>query len=159
MRPGLRISFTNPLVTVPFVSFAFGSKGATIQNAINPIATITDGTSNTTLYSERCGLSKQYYTGYKSDATAIQTGAIWADSDNRITVTGYSADGHTKNGPCVINCNNQQGDIYSFHVVGANVAFADGHVKFLAEATSGSNQLVNLQLSQHEGGGEIVSTD
>lgn len=152
---GAEIGFTNPLVTVPFVSYAFGSKGATVQNAITPIAAITDGTSNTTLYSERCGLSKQYYTGYKSDATAIQTGAIWADSDNRITVTGYSADGHTKNGPCVVNCNNQQGDIYSFHIVGANVAFADGHVKFISSLI-GINQLVQMVT---RGGGEIVSTD
>jgi hypothetical protein len=102
---GAEISFTNPLVTVPFAGP--GSKGATVQNAITKLATITDGTSHTTLYSERSGKSKQYYSGYVSDATPIQTGAIWADADNRITVTGTSADGKSgfASGPSVMNSN------------------------------------------------------
>jgi prepilin-type N-terminal cleavage/methylation domain-containing protein/prepilin-type processing-associated H-X9-DG protein len=152
---GAEISFANPLVTVPFAGS--GSKGATVQNAITKLASITDGTSHTTLYSERSGKSKQYYSGYISDATPIQTGAIWADADNRITVTGTSADGKSgfATGPSVMNSNNQQGDIFSFHTGGANVAFADGHVTFLSKSMD-INTLVSLVT---RGGGEIDSQE
>ena len=153
---GAEIAFSNPLVTVPFITATYGagSKGATRQNGKTPLGEITDGTSNTTLYSERCGKIKQYYTGFVSDLTPIQTGAIWADADNRITVTGTSPDGKSASGsgPCVVNCNNQSGDIYSFHVGGANISYADGHVGFIA-ANIDLNILVKLVT---KGGGEIV---
>ena len=151
---GAEIAFTNTTcVNVPFKGF--GSKGATIQNDKTPTAFITDGTSHTTLYSERCGKSKQYYKSRVPDlSVAIQTGAIWADADNRITVTGSSSDGKAffGQGPCVVNCNNQQGDIYSFHSGGANVAFADGHVVFMNDSLD-INVLVSLVT---RGGGEVV---
>jgi prepilin-type N-terminal cleavage/methylation domain-containing protein/prepilin-type processing-associated H-X9-DG protein len=155
---GAEIGFSNPLVTIPFAGP--GSKGATAQNAKTILASITDGTSNTTLYSERSGKSKQYYAGYISDATPITTGAIWADADNRITVTGTQADGKSSpiafgKGKCVVNCNNQQGDIFSFHTAGANVVYADGHVTFIS-----ANIDLNILASQvTRGGGEIVDHD
>ncbi len=73
------------------------------------------------------------------------TGVIWADSDNRITVTGTSYNGLTASGsgPCVINCNNQSGDIYAFHAGGANMCYADGHVSFVSSSI-GLNILVSL---------------
>ena len=85
------------------------------------------------------------------------TGPIWADSDNRITVTGTEPDGKNTtvkfgNGPCVMNCNNQQGDVYSFHIGGANVAFADGSVRFVSQSID-INTLVSLVT---KGGGEVV---
>ena len=152
---GAEIAFANPLVTVPFAGT--GSKGASVQNAKTSLGTITDGTSHTTLYSERSGRSKQYYTGSTSDSTPILTGAIWADADNRITVTGTHADGKNAigTGPCVINCNNQQGDIYSFHTGGANVAYVDGHVSFVSKSID-VNILVPLVT---RGGGEIGDLD
>ena len=148
---GAEIGYANPLVTITWAGG--GSKGATRQNDLTPIRDITDGTSNTTLYSERCGKGKQYFRGV-SAATAIQTGAIWADSDNRITVTGTSTDGTTAfgSGPCIMNCNNQQGDIYSFHTGDANVAFADGHVQFISESIP-----INIVASLvTKGGDEVV---
>ncbi len=152
---GAEIAFSNPLVaaSVPFALLA--SKGATRQNANTPMGALTDGASNTTLYSERCGKAKQYYASYIPDASvAIQTGAIWADADNRITVTGTSPDGKSAigTGNCVINCNNQQGDIFSFHIGGANVAFADGHVKFMGNGID-IGVLASLVT---RGGGETV---
>jgi prepilin-type N-terminal cleavage/methylation domain-containing protein/prepilin-type processing-associated H-X9-DG protein len=143
---GMEIGFANPLVTVAWAGQ--GSKGATKQNGITRITEITDGTSNTTLYSEAAGRSMQCYTGGQCVAFGGNTGPIWADSDNRITVTGTEPDGmNTKvkfgNGPCVMNCNNQQGDIYAFHVNGANVAFADGSVRFVQQ-TININTLVSL---------------
>jgi prepilin-type processing-associated H-X9-DG protein len=153
---GAEIAFTNPLITVPWAGA--GSKGATRQNGNTPIGEITDGTSNTTLYSEACGRNMLYVTGYiPSPLPAGTTGAIWADSDNRITVTGTAPDGSTNTvkagqGPCVVNCNNIQGDIFSFHVGGANISYADGHVGFISQNIS-INVLVSLVT---KGGGETV---
>ena len=135
-KNGVEIAYSNPLVVEAF-PIGYCNKGATAQNTTTPMAMITDGTSNTTLYSERCGKGVQYYAGnIAATGVAITTGAIWADADNRITVTGTSYDGKSASGtgPCVMNCNNQQGDVYSFHVGGANIAFADGHVKFVAQS-------------------------
>jgi prepilin-type processing-associated H-X9-DG protein len=150
---GAEIGFANGLVTVPWNGLR--SKGATRQNGTTKVAEITDGMSNTTLLSEACGKWAQYYKlKVPSAAPASATGIIWADSDNRITVTGTSPDGLSAfgAGPCVINCNNQQGDIYSFHFGGANLCYCDGHVSFLSEQV-GLNILVSLVT---KGGGEIV---
>jgi prepilin-type processing-associated H-X9-DG protein len=133
---GAEIAAANPIL-VPFYPNGPPSKGAERQNAITPIVEITDGTSNTTLYSEAAAKDTQYFTNYVNGGpnTSV-TGAIWADSDNRITVTGTSADGRSQfgTGPCVMNCNNLQGDIYSFHTSGANICFADGSVRFVRES-------------------------
>jgi prepilin-type processing-associated H-X9-DG protein len=150
---GAEIAFANPLVTVPFTGFA--SKGATRQNALTKVGEIKDGMSNTTLFSEAVGRSLQYYKGgISAPMPAGATGSIWADSDNRITVTGTSPDGLSAigSGPCVVNCNNQSGDIFAFHPGGANICYADGHVSFLS-AQVGLNVLTALVT---KGGGEIV---
>ena len=59
------------------------------------------GQSQTTLYSEASGRDRQCFTGGKwsqSYAAGLDaTGMIWADSDNRITVTGYRPDRHATN--------------------------------------------------------------
>jgi prepilin-type N-terminal cleavage/methylation domain-containing protein/prepilin-type processing-associated H-X9-DG protein len=153
---GAEIAFTNTLISVPFAGT--GSKGATAQNGLTSLGAVTDGMSNTTLYSERAGKMMQYYSAHVADPTvAIQTGAIWADADNRITVTGTSADGKSSfgSGSCMMNCNNQQGDVYSFHTGGANIVFADGHVKFVSQNID-MNVLVAMVT---RGGGEVISID
>jgi prepilin-type processing-associated H-X9-DG protein len=55
-------------------------------------------------------------------------------------------------GPCVLNCNNLQGDIYSFHPTGANVSFADGSVRFRRDSFS----IVILVVLVSKDGGEVV---
>lgn len=150
---GAEIGYANPLVTVPWAGLQ--SKGATRQNALTPVSEIYDGMSNTTLFSEACGRSLQYYkSGVSAPLPSGATGIIWADSDNRITVTGTSPDGLSAfaTGPCVVNCNNQQGDIFSFHPGGANLCYADGHVSFISTSI-GINILVSLVT---KGGHEIV---
>ncbi|QEL20951.1 DUF1559 domain-containing protein [Limnoglobus roseus] len=157
---GAENGFSNPLVVAGGTAWAGGgSKGALRQNGPTRITEITDGTSNTTLYSEAAGRDQQCYAGKKCsayDPTKI-TGPIWADSDNRITVTGTSADGLSAfgTGACIMNCNNLQGDIYSFHTGGANAVFADGSVRFLRDTIT----ISTLAALVTKGGGEVVTLD
>src|SRR5207249_1529290 len=106
-----------------------GSKGALRQNGTTRILEIRDGTSNTTLYSELAGRDKLWVNGTATTWRAGDTGAVWADSDNRITVTGTDptttdptvskSSAATSTGTCVMNCDNSQGDIFAFHTGGA----------------------------------------
>jgi prepilin-type N-terminal cleavage/methylation domain-containing protein/prepilin-type processing-associated H-X9-DG protein len=151
---GAEVAYSNPIVAAAWPGTP--SKGAMRQNGTNPIAAISDGLSNTTLFSEAGGRSRQFYADRSSanyDATKI-TGPIWADSDNRLTVTGTDATGKTNfgTGPCAMNCNNLQGDIYSFHPGGANVCFADGHVQFVKQTVS----ITVLAALVTAAGGEVV---
>jgi prepilin-type N-terminal cleavage/methylation domain-containing protein/prepilin-type processing-associated H-X9-DG protein len=150
---GADLAFANPVVLAAYPGIP--SKGALRQNGPTKITEISDGTSNTTLYSEAAGRAQQCYTGKKCVAydTSL-TGQIWADSDNRITVTGTDATGTTSfgTGTCVMNCNNLQGDIYSFHTGGANVCFADGSVRFLRD----SIPITTLIAMVTKAGGEVV---
>jgi prepilin-type N-terminal cleavage/methylation domain-containing protein/prepilin-type processing-associated H-X9-DG protein len=153
---GAEIGFANPIVAAAVGWAGPGSKGALRQNGMTRILEITDGTSNTIMYSEAAGRDRQCYTGKQCvayDQTKI-TGPIWADSDNRITVTGTdnTGKGSIGSGPCAMNCNNLAGDIYSFHTGGANVAFVDGSVRLIREGVS----IVVLAELVTKGGGEVV---
>jgi prepilin-type N-terminal cleavage/methylation domain-containing protein/prepilin-type processing-associated H-X9-DG protein len=154
---GAEIAYANPLLAAIFPGVP--SKGALRQNGPTRITELLDGTSNTTLYSEAAGRDKQCYTGRSCTAydPAKITGPIWADSDNRLTVTGTDPTGRDPaqfgKGPCVMNCNNLQGDVYSFHIGGANVGFADGSVRFVKETVS-IKVLASLVTKD---GGEVIS--
>jgi prepilin-type N-terminal cleavage/methylation domain-containing protein/prepilin-type processing-associated H-X9-DG protein len=153
---GAEIAYANPLVAAAYPAGTTPSKGAMRQNGFTDITFITDGTSNTTLFSEAGGRSKQYYTDRSPVAYDVNniTGPIWADSDNRLTLTGTSPDGKSAfgTGPCVMNCNNLQGDIYSFHTGGANVAFADGSVRYVRQTVS----ITVLAALVTGAGGEVI---
>lgn len=127
---GTEIAWSNPLVAAIFPGVP--NKGALRQNGTTRLAEITDGTSNTTLYSEASGRHLQYFADRSSaPLPAGTTGSIWADADNRITVTGTDATGRSiGSGACAINCNNLSGDVFSFHSAGANIAYVDGSVRF-----------------------------
>jgi prepilin-type N-terminal cleavage/methylation domain-containing protein/prepilin-type processing-associated H-X9-DG protein len=150
------------LASNPILAAVYGgrppSKGAMRQNGLTKIAEILDGTTNTTLYSEAAGRDLQYFAdrvGVTYDFTKI-TGPIWADSDNRLTVTGTDPTGRINigTGPCVMNCNNLQGDVYSFHPGGANIGFADGSVRFVAQSIS----IVTMAALVTKASGENLST-
>jgi prepilin-type N-terminal cleavage/methylation domain-containing protein/prepilin-type processing-associated H-X9-DG protein len=149
------IGFANPLVAAGVQWAGNQSHGAMEQNGPTPLVHITDGLSNTTLFSEACGRDYQYFTGNVRGAMpAGTTGPIWCDSDNRITVTGTDGTGTVNLGPCAMNCNNLNGDIYSFHTGGANIGFADGSVRFVSKSIS----IVTLASLVTKGGGEVVDT-
>jgi prepilin-type N-terminal cleavage/methylation domain-containing protein/prepilin-type processing-associated H-X9-DG protein len=155
---GAEIGYSNPLVAAAYPAGTIPSKGALRQNGPTRITEISDGTSTTTMYSEAAGRNLQYYANRSSVAynAASITGPIWADADNRLTVTGTDATGTTSfgTGPCVMNCNNLQGDIYSFHVNGANICFADGSVKFVSQSVS----IVTLTALVTKAGGEVIDS-
>jgi prepilin-type N-terminal cleavage/methylation domain-containing protein/prepilin-type processing-associated H-X9-DG protein len=154
---GAEIAYANPIVAAAYPGTP--SKGALRQNGTTRVVEISDGTSNTILYSEAAGRENQYYTDRRKfdyDNTKI-TGPIWADSDNRITVTGTSGDGKSNfgTGPCAMNCNNLQGDIYSFHTSGANIGFADGSVRFVNQTVS----ILVLAALVTKQGGEVIDAN
>jgi prepilin-type N-terminal cleavage/methylation domain-containing protein/prepilin-type processing-associated H-X9-DG protein len=154
---GAEIGFANANVTIQFAGF--GSKGSMRQNTITRPEEISDGLSNTTMFGEACGRDQSWVNGHSFPFPNV-TGPIQFDSDNRLTVTGTSSSAtdtaSSKNsagtGTCVMNCDNLQGDIYSFHSGGANIAFADGSVRFV-KTTININTLASLVT---RGGGEVV---
>jgi prepilin-type N-terminal cleavage/methylation domain-containing protein/prepilin-type processing-associated H-X9-DG protein len=152
---GAEIAYANTLVAAAHNNAA-PSKGALRQNGGTRILEITDGTSNTTLYSEAGGRDLQWFgDGTSTALPAGTTGPIWADSDNRLTVTGTGNEGHdtnTTSGTCAMNCNNLSGDIYSFHTGGANIGFADGSVRFVGQSIT----IVTLSALVTKSGGEVV---
>jgi prepilin-type N-terminal cleavage/methylation domain-containing protein/prepilin-type processing-associated H-X9-DG protein len=151
---GAEIAFTNSVVAAGVPWAGFGSKGALRQNGPTRITEITDGTSQTILYSELAGRDRICFAGRSCSGTYSTTGGIWADADNRITVTGTNPDGSAnKNGTACMNASNVSGDIYSFHVGGANACFADGSVRFIKDSVS----IVVLASLVTKGGGEVVN--
>jgi prepilin-type N-terminal cleavage/methylation domain-containing protein/prepilin-type processing-associated H-X9-DG protein len=156
---GVEIAYANPIVAAAYAPGYVPSKGALRQNGPTTIAEVSngDGTSCTSLFSEVSGRRLQCYTSKQCVAynAGSITGPIWADSDNRITVTGTSKDGLSQfgTGPCGMNCNNLQGDVYAFHSGGANILFCDGSVTFVSDSTS----LVILAAMVTKFGGEPLS--
>ncbi len=153
---GKEIAYANPLVAAAYPGTP--SKGALRQNGGTRVVEIIDGTSNTLLYSEAAGRDLQRYADRSSVPydVAKNTGMIWADADNRITVTGTDATGKggVASGPCAINCNNlSSGDAYSFHSSGINAVFADGSVRHLRSSMS----IVVLVALVTRDGGEVIS--
>jgi len=154
---GAEIAFTNTTVSAGVPWAGDGSKGALRQNGPTKITEITDGTSNTIIYSEAGSRDQLCTSGKKCVPLVVTTGTagMWASADNRITLTGANADGSANaNGSAAMNVTNQ-GDIYSFHTGGANVGFADGSVRFLRD----NIPITTLAALITKGGGEVVSSD
>ncbi len=97
-------------------------------NVLVRLTDITDGTSETILYAEDAGRPQPWRNGRLVPGQLI-SGGPWA---GRNLIWGMPADPNSP-WPCAINCSNNR-EIYSFHPGGANVAFADGSVRFLKES-------------------------
>jgi prepilin-type N-terminal cleavage/methylation domain-containing protein len=102
------------------------------DNYRRPLREITDGLSNTLLFSELAGRPQDWVLGalqpYETERFPNWWGP-WASYQSCIYKT-WSADGMTAGGPCTINCSNSWG-IYSFHTGGAFASMVDGSVHFL----------------------------
>ncbi len=125
------------------------------------IAQITDGLSNTILFSEDSNRPEYWVKGVRvydrippfgGAAAGSTSGGVWADHLKGFGIEGTSADGNTLVGECAINCNNSY-EIYSFHSGGANAAMADGSVRFLRESMT----IRTLAALTTRGAGEVIS--
>jgi prepilin-type N-terminal cleavage/methylation domain-containing protein/prepilin-type processing-associated H-X9-DG protein len=124
----------------------FDHNGVLTDNFIVHIGDIADGTSNTWMVGECAGAPYVCVTGgqiyasppYDPNTTGFYiSGNGWADETNGDQwIAGTDYDGGVAagfpltGGPCLINCVNIQ-NFYSFHRVGANFLYADGHVQFI----------------------------
>jgi prepilin-type N-terminal cleavage/methylation domain-containing protein/prepilin-type processing-associated H-X9-DG protein len=148
--------------------------GASYKGLLTPfperstIAGATDGLSNTILFGECAGREDVWRNGVRTAAetnTALPTvararGGAWATNDNPYSIGGR-APWRTTNptlgavipGPMKINNSNEWGHFfYSFHTGGANFAFGDGSVRFLAE----SSALRTIVAMATRDGGEVI---
>jgi len=152
-----------------FPNIADALRGVLRRQAEGPstFGGIADGTSNTILLAECAGREDVWrgrtMTPAQTDKTlpnpARARGGAWATNDNPYEI-GQRVEWVTGQnivpGPMKINNSNEWGHLfYSFHDAGANFAFADGSVRFLAESTS----LWTLGALVTRAGGEAVTPD
>ncbi len=96
-------------------------------------AMITDGLSNTSLLMESAGRPIRWTLGKPNyDPTSSVEGAGWADPENEFNLAGCDPATGFAPGPIAVNCTNG-GEIYAFHLAGANVLLADGSVRFMSK--------------------------
>jgi len=121
----------------------------------SPLSVVTDGLSNTTMFTESTGGATVYSHGglewKENDVAFGHIGAL-----NRMLQRSSSGDGKISyGGNCVINCANFGSGSFSFHPGGVNVAMGDGSVRFLKE-TIAVNTMFKL-IGVNDGG--IISSD
>jgi prepilin-type N-terminal cleavage/methylation domain-containing protein/prepilin-type processing-associated H-X9-DG protein len=105
-------------------------------NVQTPILQVSDGTSNTILLAESAGNPDEYAMG-RSTGNQVAAPGLWADHRTPFVFDGCDGAHPTAppTGPPAsrglsMNCTNN-GEIYSFHIGGANFLFGDGSVRFL----------------------------
>jgi prepilin-type N-terminal cleavage/methylation domain-containing protein/prepilin-type processing-associated H-X9-DG protein len=116
-------------------------------NRMTRLADITDGTSQTILYTEIAGRPQVWEMGRQVPGTLV--GGPWAA---RNLIWGAPTIAQRNFWPCAINCTNHS-EVYSFHPGGANAVFADGAVRFLGAD-------INIRILAAlvtRAGGEVVS--
>jgi prepilin-type N-terminal cleavage/methylation domain-containing protein/prepilin-type processing-associated H-X9-DG protein len=142
---------------------------------------IIDGAAHTAMIAEVAGRPRFYRTGhvvwekFKDGRAQPNEGGGWASQDNAIDIHGSQPNGAVesehkvriwndekqkwenekiKGGPCAINCTNEK-NVYSFHPNGANVAFADGSVRFVLQSIS----IRSLAAMVTRAGGEVLNNE
>lgn len=144
--------------------------GMLTKNGEPRLADVLDGLSNTIMYAESAGRPYVYRRGNKkfSDLPYARVNAGgWSRPASDFSVDGSSYDGASLPGPCAINCTNGEdvgsvafphpyygsegtAEAFAFHPGGANFAFGDGSVRFIA-STIGIREFARLVTRQ---GGE-----
>jgi prepilin-type N-terminal cleavage/methylation domain-containing protein/prepilin-type processing-associated H-X9-DG protein len=117
-------------------------------NGQTKVSDITDGTSNTLLFTESAGRPNAYGLGNQLNGQLNPGEGRWADPNGEMKIKGSNPNTfapmtsppglHDKvnlnANTCSMNCNNTN-EPYSFHTTGCNFAFADGSVHFLSVQT------------------------
>jgi len=111
------------------------------------LVTVRDGLSNTMFWTEDAGRPIRW-TLRTPNPNSFTSGAGWSDPDNEMWVDGYTTNGVTAGGPCMMNCNNNN-EVYSFHSGGALILLGDGHVVFARDTMA---PIVMAQLTTANGG-------
>jgi len=142
----------NPVLSTPQPA---NTAGVFSGSTPTRISDITDGTSNTLLFVECAGRPDLWRAGKKvpnpnNQSTLRVALGGWA-ATNLSAMRGYTVDGVSHPGPCMINCSNNFA-VNSFHSGIANVALADGSSRSL-NAKADINVLVALMTMA---GGEVV---
>jgi len=127
-----------------------GARAGVLSKGVkNMMRDITDGSSNSIMLAEAAGQPAVYtaagamkaarFAAYQDDKIvdlggnyAPADGTGWADPDCGFSINGATADGLDKYGPYMINKINVS-EVFSFHTGGAQVALADGSVRFISE--------------------------
>jgi prepilin-type processing-associated H-X9-DG protein/prepilin-type N-terminal cleavage/methylation domain-containing protein len=165
---GATTSVDQRLVTAGLIDFA--GPGIMPRNTYPRFAEVTDGLSNTIMLAESAGRPQIWRVGQPFGAPPDQriNGGGWARTQTDFSIAGSSADGTTFPGPCAINCANGDmvtvypspfygvegtGAVYSFHAGGANIAFADGSVRFIQQGID----IKTLAALVTRAGGEAIS--
>jgi len=167
---GAAWDYTNVAVVAPGLLQYLGYPGGptfesvwrgTMSSRGSTVAEITDGLSNTILVAEDAG-RPEYWVKGKRETTltpitfdggpGVTTGGLWADHQKGFGIGGTQPVGYPEVGECAINCNNSY-EIYAFHTGGANVAMADGSVRFLREGMN----IRTLAALTTRGAGEVIS--
>lgn len=122
-------------------------------------ADIKDGLSNTIAIVEITDKPNLWRVGklVTDNSATVYTGAAtvsgqWA-APNWNDLRGWSSDGKTAFGLCVINCSNSA-SVYSFHPGGANVLKCDGSVRFLGMSMNRSVMIALVSVSEKDLVGE-----
>ena len=105
---------------------------------------ILDGSSKTIIFAEDAGRPEHWTSRGRGPADHDNgcgnldvvggrvRGAGWAEVAREIPLHGFTRDGLSCNGPCAVNCTNNN-ETFAFHPGGATVTFADGRVTFMQE--------------------------
>jgi prepilin-type N-terminal cleavage/methylation domain-containing protein/prepilin-type processing-associated H-X9-DG protein len=118
------------------------------------ILDITDGTSQTLLIAEVAGQPELYINGRRQSNSTPPPAWAGHTGSMPINLDGWKADGSGPWGPCAVNCSNAH-EIYSFHTGGANIAMADGSVRYV-RATITIQQMAAMVT---RAGGETLTLD
>jgi prepilin-type N-terminal cleavage/methylation domain-containing protein/prepilin-type processing-associated H-X9-DG protein len=131
---------------------------------------ITDGTSNTIMFTEIAGRQKVYYKGKPNPGNSLTDGSngltlncAWADYNTARQIRGYNGGLASPlplgtleptAGCSSINVSNVNG-IYSFHTGGVNCGMGDGSVRFLTETVPA--QVIAAMITRD--GGEVFNNN